>query len=105
MPFGTLVFAIGAAAGQFGCYAADNALRVNFNRNNSVVAVPQAVETFINVLRATSLIHIFYGFASLLLFHMTLVFMIQSSMKEYNGKRLSTIPISGGSMSGFFRTG
>jgi len=84
MPFATVAFAIGAAAGQFGCYAADNALRVNFNTNSTIV-VPKSVETLLNVLRATSLIHIFYGFASLLLFHMTLVFMIQSSMKEYNG--------------------
>jgi hypothetical protein len=87
MPLIALVFAMGAAVGQFGCYWADGALRVNFNpKNSSAVLVPTEVETFLNVLRATSLLHIFYGFCSLLVFHMTLIFMLQSSMNEYNGK-------------------
>jgi len=40
-----------------------------------------------NILRATSLCHIFYGFCLVLLFHLSLIFMIQSSMGEFNGKK------------------
>lgn len=87
MPLIALVFAVGAAVGQFGCYWVDGALRVTFNtKQNATIMVTKEVETFLNVLRATSLLHIFYGFCSLLVFHMTLIFMIQSSMHEYNGK-------------------
>ena len=79
--------------GQFGCYWADGALKLSFGCKNIIgnnttcePTVPQAVETMFNVFRATSLVHIFYGFALLLMFHMAVIFMIQSSMTEFNSK-------------------
>ena len=88
MPFVVVMFAIGAAMGQFGCYAYDGALRLSFSKlaNDTGVQIPTGIDVLFNILRATSLIHIFYGFGLQLVFHLTLIFMIQSSMHEFNGE-------------------
>lgn len=74
--------------GQFGCYAYDGALKLSFTSisNKTGVIIPPGIDILGNVLRALSLTHIFYGFCLLLLFHLTVIFMIQSSMHEFNGK-------------------
>ena len=80
---------MGAAGGQFGCYAYDGALQLSFSKlsNTTGVQIPMGIDLLFNILRATSLFHIFYGFCLILLFHMSLIFMIQSSMREFNGKK------------------
>ena len=89
MPIVVVMFAMGAAMGQFGCYAYDGALKLSFSKlsNKTGVMIPTGIDVLFNILRATSLFHIFYGFCLLLLFHLSLIFMIQSSMREFNGKR------------------
>ena len=89
MPIVVVMFAMGAAMGQFGCYAYDGALKLSFSKlsNNTGVMIPTGIDVLFNILRATSLFHIFYGFCLLLVFHLGLIFMIQSSMREFNGKR------------------
>ncbi len=79
--------AFGALA-QFGCYAYDGALRINFNKggSNSTKFVPVQVEQFLNVLRMTSLLHIFYAFWLFLLLHLVMLYTLQISMKEFNSK-------------------
>ena len=75
--------------GQFGCYAYDGALDVNFKDRSSTnhsERVPRPVVIVLNILRATSLVHIFYGFWFFLLTHLGMMYMIQSSIEEYNGK-------------------
>ena len=80
---------MGAAGGQFGCYAYDGALQLSFSKLSETtgVQIPMGIDLLFNILRATSLFHIFYGFCLILLFHMSLIFMIQSSMREFNGKK------------------
>lgn len=89
MPIVVVMFAMGAAMGQFGCYAYDGALKLSFSKlsNKTGVMIPTGIDVLFNILRATSLFHIFYGFCLLLVFHLSLIFMIQSSMREFNGKR------------------
>ena len=91
MPIVVIMFAMGAAMGQFGCYAYDGALRLSFDKlsNRTGVEIPAGIDVLFNILRATSLFHIFYGFCLLLVFHLSLIFMIQSSMHEFNGKFLT----------------
>ena len=103
MPIVVVMFAMGAAMGQFGCYAYDGALRLSFSKlsNKTGVMIPTGIDVLFNILRATSLFHIFYGFCLLLVFHLSLIFMIQSSMREFNGKR--DFPIQN-SLSYFFST-
>ena len=80
---------LSGAGAQFGCYAYDDALSLSFDKifaGNSTMVVPKSVEVIINILRMTSLIHIFYAFWFYLLFHLIMLYTIQSSMKEFNGK-------------------
>ncbi|KAL9988393.1 hypothetical protein ACROYT_G002831 [Oculina patagonica] len=88
MPIVVVMFAMGAAMGQFGCYAYDGALRLSFSKlsNRTGVEIPAGIDVLFNILRATSLFHIFYGFCLLLVFHLSLIFMIQSSMHEFNDR-------------------
>lgn len=88
MPIVVVMFAMGAAMGQFGCYWYDGALRLSFSKlsNETGVEIPSEIDVLFNILRATSLFHIFYGFCLLLVFHLSLIFMIQSSMREFNGE-------------------
>ena len=88
MPIVVVMFAMGAAMGQFGCYWYDGALRLSFSKlsNDTGVEIPAEIDVLFNILRATSLFHIFYGFCLLLVFHLSLIFMIQSSMHEFNGE-------------------
>ena len=88
MPIVVVMFAMGAAMGQFGCYWYDGALRLSFSKlsNETGVQIPSEIDVLFNILRATSLFHIFYGFCLLLVFHLSLIFMIQSSMREFNGE-------------------
>ena len=88
MPIVVVIFAMGAAMGQFGCYWYDGALRLSFSKlsNETGVEIPSEIDVLFNILRATSLFHIFYGFCLLLVFHLSLIFMIQSSMREFNGE-------------------
>ncbi|KAJ7339396.1 hypothetical protein OS493_005791 [Desmophyllum pertusum] len=88
MPIVVVMFAMGAAMGQFGCYAYDGALRLSFSKlaNETGVQIPPGIDVLFNILRATSLFHIFYGFCLLLVFHLSLIFMIQSSMHEFNDR-------------------
>ena len=88
MPIVVVMFAFGAAMGQFGCYWYDGALRLSFSKlsNETGVEIPSEIDVLFNILRATSLFHIFYGFCLLLVFHLSLIFMIQSSMREFNGE-------------------
>lgn len=87
MPIVVVMFAMGAAMGQFGCYAYDGALKLSFSKlsNQTGVKIPTGIDVLFNILRATSLFHIFYGFCLILVFHMSLIFMLQSSMREFNG--------------------
>lgn len=96
MPIVVVMFAMGAAMGQFGCYAYDGALKLSFSKlsNRTGVQIPTGIDVLFNILRATSLFHIFYGFCLLLVFHLGLIFMIQSSMLEFNGKFNSSRKIS-----------
>lgn len=89
MPAVVVMFALGAAMGQFGCYAYDGALKLSFSKFTSKtgVQIPMGIDVLFNILRVTSLFHIFYGFFLLLVFHLSLIFMIQSSMREFNGKK------------------
>lgn len=98
MPIVVVMFALGVAMGQFGCYAYDGALRLSFSKlsNETGVQIPTGIDVLFNILRATSLFHIFYGFCLLLVFHLSLIFMIQSSMREFNdrmGKLFRANPI------------
>ena len=88
MPIVVVMFAMGAAMGQFGCYWYDGALRLSFSKlsNETGVEIPAEIDVLFNILRATSLFHIFYGFCLLLVFHLSLIVMIQSSMREFNGE-------------------
>lgn len=88
MPIVVVMFAMGAAMGQFGCYWYDGALRLSFSKlsNDTGVEIPSEIDVLFNILRATSLFHIFYGFCLLLVFHLSLIFMIQSSMREFNDR-------------------
>lgn len=90
MPIVVVMFAMGSAMGQFGCYAYDGALRLSFSKlsNETGIQIPTGIDVLFNILRATSLFHIFYGFCLLLVFHLSLIFMIQSSMREFNGKNV-----------------
>lgn len=92
MPVVVVMFAMGAAMGQFGCYAYDGALKLSFSKlaDKTGVQIPTGIDVLFNILRATSLFHIFYGFCLLLVFHLSLIFMIQSSMREFNGKIILT---------------
>lgn len=87
MPIVVVMFAMGAAMGQFGCYAYDGALKLSFSKlsNQTGMKIPTGIDVLFNILRATSLFHIFYGFCLILVFHMSLIFMLQSSMREFNG--------------------
>lgn len=77
--------------GQFGCYAYDGALNLSFKEgsstNNSAPreVIPRQVMIVLNVLRATSLVHVFYGYWFFILVHLGIIYMIQSSMEEYTG--------------------
>lgn len=88
MPIVVVMFAMGAAMGQFGCYAYDGALKLSFSKlsNQTGVKIPTGIDVLFNILRATSLFHIFYGFCLILVFHMSLIFMLQSSMREFNDR-------------------
>lgn len=92
MPVVVVMFAMGAAMGQFGCYAYDGALKLSFSKlaDKTGVQIPTGIDVLFNIMRATSLFHIFYGFCLLLVFHLSLIFMIQSSMREFNGKIILT---------------
>lgn len=88
MPAVVVMFALGGAMGQFGCYASDGALKLSFSKFTSKtgIQIPMGIDVLFNILRATSLCHIFYGFCLVLLFHLSLIFMIQSSMGEFNDR-------------------
>lgn len=88
LPYVVVAGAMGAAGGQFGCYAYDGALQLSFSKLSETtgVQIPMGIDLLFNILRATSLFHIFYGFCLILLFHMSLIFMIQSSMREFNDR-------------------
>lgn len=88
MPIVVVMFAMGAAMGQFGCYAYDGALKLSFSKlsNQTGMKIPTGIDVLFNILRATSLFHIFYGFCLILVFHMSLIFMLQSSMREFNDR-------------------
>lgn len=86
------------AAGQYGCYAYDDALTLKFGSDQNGTTrnvVPFQVEVLVNIIRFTSLMHIYYMMFLLFLFAVVVFFTIVHSQRAFNSKlRFPPIPIA-----------
>lgn len=83
------ILSVTGAAGQYGCYAYDDALTLKFaseENGTSINPIPYQVEVMLNIVRFTSLMHIYYMMFLLLVFAIVIFYMIVHSQKAFNGK-------------------
>ncbi|XP_057290543.1 uncharacterized protein LOC130613224 isoform X1 [Hydractinia symbiolongicarpus] len=91
---------VSGAAAQYGCYAYDNALTISFgNSKNHTTSNPfsTSVEVLLNILRFTSLSHIYYMMFLILLFNSIIFYTVVHSQKIFNnyiGNELKSHPPS-----------
>ena len=86
-----VVIGLGCAggAGQYACYHFDGATRLDFNN-----ALPDWLTVILNILRFTSLLHIFCGCSLFLVVPVCVMVVSQLSMKEFKGNVSNTINIA-----------
>jgi hypothetical protein len=77
-----IVICLGCAggAGQYTCYYVDDATNLDFNN-----ALPNWLAIVLNVLRFTSLLHMFCGYSLFLVVPVCVIIVSQLSMKEFKG--------------------
>ena len=89
LPFAMLVQSATGAAAQYGCYAYDGALTLEFTKSTSngttVSTVPREAELALNVLRFTSLTHIYYMMFLIFDIQCIIFFTVVHSQNRFNG--------------------
>jgi len=95
-PYVMAVCSVTGAAAQYGCYAYDDALTIKFNMDaNGTSDVPISIELIANVLRFTSLSHIYYMMFLMLNLNVVVFFTVvhsQNMFNEYIGMELKAHP-------------
>ena len=85
-----LVQSATGAAAQYGCYAYDGALTLEFTKSTSngttISTVPREAELALNVLRFTSLTHIYYMMFLIFDMQCIIFFTVVHSQNRFNGR-------------------
>lgn len=101
LPYLLTVLCVAATACQYVCYAADKALTIHLIMPGTNGSEPEVhlkeVEGFLNVIRFTSIVHIFYTSFTMLFLICALFYSLINSQKEFNkylGEALASHPAS-----------
>ena len=83
-----IVISLGCAggAGQYKCYHVDGATHLDFGN-----ALPHWLVVVLNILRFTSLLHVFCGYSLFLVATVCVMIVTQQSIKEFKGNVPNTV--------------